>query len=69
VFFVSDEAPQPGVVAPSSGAGVSTSLVVQVADVDNFIDRAVVGGAVLVRGNCVRCLEATMASLLRDQRW
>jgi uncharacterized glyoxalase superfamily protein PhnB/catechol 2,3-dioxygenase-like lactoylglutathione lyase family enzyme len=49
VFFLSDEAPQLGVVAPLPGAGVSTSFVVRVADVDIFIDRAVAGGAVLER--------------------
>jgi len=48
VFYLSDEAPSLGVLAPPTlGAGSSTSFVVLVADVDQFVDRAVSGGATL----------------------
>jgi uncharacterized glyoxalase superfamily protein PhnB len=50
VFYLSDEAPSLGVLAPPTlGAGSSTSFVVLVADVDQFVDRAVSGGATLQR--------------------
>ena len=50
VFFLSDEAPELDVLAPSSdGGGSSASFVVRVAAVDTIIDRAVAGGAVLER--------------------
>jgi len=50
VIYVSDEAPTLGVLAPRSiGAGSSASFVLQVADVDAFVERAVAGGAVLQR--------------------
>ena len=50
VFYLSDEAPQLGVLAPPSlGQGCSTSFVVLVADAETFISRAVAGGAVLER--------------------
>jgi uncharacterized glyoxalase superfamily protein PhnB/catechol 2,3-dioxygenase-like lactoylglutathione lyase family enzyme len=50
VFYLSDEAPKLGVVAPASpGSSSSVSFVLMVADVANFIDRAVAGGAVLQR--------------------
>jgi uncharacterized glyoxalase superfamily protein PhnB len=49
-FYLSDEAPALGVLAPPSlGAGSSASFVVLVAAVDQFIDRATSGGAVLQR--------------------
>ena len=49
-FYLSDEAPTFGVLAPPSlGEGSSSSFVVLVAAVDEFIDRAVSGGAVLQR--------------------
>jgi uncharacterized glyoxalase superfamily protein PhnB len=50
IFYLSDEAPELGVVAPPSlGEGSSASAVVLVAAVDQFVDRAVQGGAVLER--------------------
>jgi len=50
VFYLSDEAPSLGVLSPRTlGEGSSTSFVVLVAAVDEFIDRAVSGGAVLER--------------------
>jgi uncharacterized glyoxalase superfamily protein PhnB len=51
VFYLSDEAPQLGVVAPDrDGSRTSVSIVVQVADVEVFVARAVAGGAVVQRG-------------------
>lgn len=51
VFYLSDEAPQHGVVAPDGdGSRTSVSIVVQVAAVDEFVARAVAGGAVVQRG-------------------
>ncbi len=51
VFYLSDEAPQLGVVAPErDGSRTSVSIVVQVAAVDEFVARAVGGGAVVQRG-------------------
>lgn len=51
VFYLSDEAPQFGVVAPDGdGSRTSVSIVVQVAAVDEFVARAVAGGAVVQRG-------------------
>lgn len=47
-FYLSDEAPQLGVRAPRS-AGVSVSVVLLVAAVEAFVERAVAGGAVLER--------------------
>ncbi len=50
VFFLSDEYPELGVVAPTSqGSGSSSSMVISVADVDGIIARAVEGGAELQR--------------------
>lgn len=50
VFYLSDEAHELGVYAPPSlGEGSSASFVVLVAAVDEFIERAVGGGAVLER--------------------
>ena len=49
-FFLSDEYPELGVRAPGSiGEGSSASFVVEVADVDAFVARAVEGGAELQR--------------------
>jgi uncharacterized glyoxalase superfamily protein PhnB len=49
-FYLSDEAPSLGVLAPTSlGAGNSSSYVVRVAAVDQFVARAVEGGAQLQR--------------------
>lgn len=46
VFFLADEFPEIGVLAPSTiGAGHSHSMVVRVADVDGIVKRAVGGGA------------------------
>ena len=46
VFFLADEFPEIGVLAPSTiGAGHSHSMVVRVADVDGIVARAVDGGA------------------------
>ncbi|HYN34769.1 MAG TPA: VOC family protein [Ilumatobacteraceae bacterium] len=51
VFYLSDEAPQLGVVAPErDGSRTSVSIVVQVAAVDEFVARAVAGGATVQRG-------------------
>ncbi len=50
VFFLSDEAPQLGVVAPSrDGSQSSVSIVIQVAAVEQFVERAERGGAVVQR--------------------
>ncbi len=50
VFYLSDEAPQLGVVAPTrDGSQSSVSIVVQVAAVEQFVDRAQRGGAVVQR--------------------
>lgn len=50
VFYLSDEASQLGVVAPTSdGSRTSVSVVCQVADVDQFVERAERGGAVVQR--------------------
>jgi len=50
VFYLSDEAPQLGVVAPArDGSQSSTSIVIQVAGVEQFVERAVRGGAVVQR--------------------
>jgi uncharacterized glyoxalase superfamily protein PhnB len=50
VFHLSDEAPHLGVVAPErTGSRTSVSIVLQVAAVDEFVERAVAGGAVLQR--------------------
>ncbi len=50
VFYLSNEAPNLGVVAPTTlGVGSSTSFVVRVAAVDQFIERAQEGGATLQR--------------------
>lgn len=48
VFYLSDEVPQLGVVAPD-GASTSVSIVLQVAAVEEFVARAAQGGAVLQR--------------------
>jgi uncharacterized glyoxalase superfamily protein PhnB len=48
VFYLSDEAPQLGVVAPD-GASASVSIVLQAAAVDEFVARAEQGGAVVQR--------------------
>lgn len=46
VFFLADEFPEIGVLAPPSiGAGHSHSMVVRVADVDRIVARSVHGGA------------------------
>ena len=46
VFFLADEFPEIGVLAPPTmGAGHSHSMVVRVADVDGIVKRAVGGGA------------------------
>jgi uncharacterized glyoxalase superfamily protein PhnB len=50
VFYLSDEAPQLGVVAPArDGSQTSVSIVVQVAAVEQFVERAERGGAVVQR--------------------
>ena len=50
VFYLSDEAPQLGVVAPEhDGTRTSVSIVIQVAAVDEFVARAAAGGAVVQR--------------------
>jgi uncharacterized glyoxalase superfamily protein PhnB len=50
VFYLSDEAPQLGVVAPErDGSRTSVSIVLQVAAVEQFVERAVAGGAVVQR--------------------
>ena len=50
VFYLSDEAPQLGVVAPSrDGSQTSVSIVLQVAAVEQFVERAERGGAVVQR--------------------
>lgn len=48
VFYLSDEAPALGVIAPANG-GWGATCVVLVADVDAFVARAVEGGATLQR--------------------
>jgi uncharacterized glyoxalase superfamily protein PhnB len=48
VFYLSDEAPQLGVVAPD-GTSASVSIVIQVAAVEEFVARAEQGGAVVQR--------------------
>lgn len=49
-FYLSDEAPQLGVVAPKrDGSRSSISIVIQVAAVEEFVERAVRGGAVVQR--------------------
>jgi uncharacterized glyoxalase superfamily protein PhnB len=50
VFYLSDEAPQLGVVAPArDGSRSSVSIVLQVAAVEQFIERAERGGATVQR--------------------
>lgn len=50
VFYLSDEAPQHGVVAPTrDGSRSSVSIVVQVAAVEQFVERAQRGGATVQR--------------------
>ncbi len=50
VFYLSDEAPQIGVRAPEGdGSHTSVSMVIQVAIVDDFIERAERGGATIQR--------------------
>jgi len=50
VFYLSDEAPQLGVVAPTrDGSQSSVSVVIQVAAVEEFVARAERGGAVVQR--------------------
>jgi uncharacterized glyoxalase superfamily protein PhnB/catechol 2,3-dioxygenase-like lactoylglutathione lyase family enzyme len=50
VFYLSDEAPQLGVVAPArDGSQSSVSIVLMVAAVEQFVERAVRGGAVVQR--------------------
>jgi uncharacterized glyoxalase superfamily protein PhnB len=50
VFYLSDEAPQLGVVAPTlDGSRTSVSIVVHVAAVEQFVARAERGGAVVQR--------------------
>jgi uncharacterized glyoxalase superfamily protein PhnB len=50
VFYLSDEAPSLGVVSPrSQGPGVTQSNVLHVAVVDEFVARAVAGGAEVQR--------------------
>jgi len=50
VFYLSDEAPQLGVVAPDrDGSQTSVSIVIQVAAVEQFVERAERGGAVVQR--------------------
>jgi uncharacterized glyoxalase superfamily protein PhnB len=50
VFYLSDEAPQLGVVAPNrDGSQSSVSIVIQVAAVEQFVERAQRGGAVVQR--------------------
>jgi len=50
VFYLSDEAPQLGVVAPTrDGSQTSVSIMIQVAAVDQFVERAMNGGAVVQR--------------------
>lgn len=50
VFYMSDEAPDLGVIAPArDGSQSSVSIVLQVAAVDEFIERATRGGAVVQR--------------------
>jgi uncharacterized glyoxalase superfamily protein PhnB len=50
VFYLSDEAPQLGVVAPTrDGSQTSVSIVLQVAAVEQFVERAQRGGATVQR--------------------
>jgi uncharacterized glyoxalase superfamily protein PhnB len=50
VFYLADEAPSLGVVSPrAKGPGVTQSVVIDVAVVDNFVARAVDNGATLER--------------------
>ena len=50
VFYMSDEAPQMGVVAPArDGSQSSVSIVLHVAAVEEFVARAEAGGAVVQR--------------------
>jgi uncharacterized glyoxalase superfamily protein PhnB len=50
VFYLSDEAPQLGVVAPTrDGSQTAVSIVLQVAAVDQFVERAQRGGATVQR--------------------
>jgi uncharacterized glyoxalase superfamily protein PhnB len=50
VFYLSDEAPQVGVVAPvRDGSQTSVSVVLQVAAVEQFVERAERGGALVQR--------------------
>jgi uncharacterized glyoxalase superfamily protein PhnB len=50
VFYLSDEAPQLGVVAPTrDGSRTAVSIVIQVAAVEQFVERAERGGAVVQR--------------------
>lgn len=49
-FYLSDEAPQLGVVAPTrDGSRTSVSIVIQVAAVDQFVEQATRGGATVQR--------------------
>jgi len=50
VFYLSDEAPQLGVAAPTrDGSHTSVSIVIQVAAVEQFVERATSGGATVQR--------------------
>jgi uncharacterized glyoxalase superfamily protein PhnB len=50
IFYLSDEAPDLGVVAPvRDGSATSVSIVLQVAVVEEFVERAERGGAVVQR--------------------
>ena len=50
VFYLSDEAPELGVVAPArDGSQTSVSVVIQVAAVEEFVERAERGGATVQR--------------------
>lgn len=50
VFYLSDEAPDLGVVAPTrDGSRTSVSIVIQVAAVEQFVERASAGGAIVQR--------------------
>jgi uncharacterized glyoxalase superfamily protein PhnB len=50
VFYLSDEAPQLGVVAPArDGSQTAVSIVIQVAAVEQFVERAARGGAIVQR--------------------
>ncbi len=50
VFYLSDDAPSLGVVAPArDGSQTAVSIVIQVAAVEHFVERATRGGAALQR--------------------